>query len=310
MKIKYNVELTSDEQLFSTRFMLSKPTIVEIKYQAGLMEFIDKAIDTTLPIANVVDAIGNLLDAHPVTYQPYPIHTKELGYLVATDNIQYLERPLTTNHNGMNLSDKETFGGNRKETDIYELMTTTRSLYTTFEWRTTDPQGALLASWPVGPSFERTKYKVSPPMDVISQDFCFWNGSVKYIIEVVASAAHKGQLTLSFHPNLEQPPANLKQATQQYFTSFDLIKGRATIAAQLPYLKKSQYLPIISTAPNPYEDNNTGGYSGLVCLWVQNELRAFTGVSDTVDINVYKVAGEDYKVEVYGNDLELSNIPK
>lgn len=310
IKIKYDVELTSDEQLFSTRFMLSKPTIVEIKYQAGIMEFIDKAIDTTLPIANVVDAIGNLLDAHPVTYQPYPIHTKELGYLVATDNIQYLERPLTTNHNGMNLSDKETFGGNRKETDIYELMTTVRSLYTSLEWRTTDPQGALLASWPVGPAFERTKYKVSPPMDVISQDFCFWNGSVKYIIEVVASAAHKGQLTLSFHPNLEKPPANLKQATQQYFTSFDLIKGRATIAAQLPYLKKSQYLPIISTAPNPYEDMNTSGYSGLVCLWVQNELRAFTGVSDTVDINVYKVAGEDYKVEVYGNDLELSNITK
>ena len=41
-----------------------------------------------LPILNVVDEIGNLLDAHPVTYQPYPIQNKELGYLVATDNIQ------------------------------------------------------------------------------------------------------------------------------------------------------------------------------------------------------------------------------
>ena len=311
IKMKYEITLNEEEQKFAQKYILKEEKekeIVEIKYQSGIIEFIDKAIDTTLPILNVVDEIGNLLDAHPVTYQPYPIQNKELGYLVATDNIQYVERALTTNHNGLSLADKETFGGNKKETNIYELMTNTRSLNASFEWKTTDTQGFLLASWPVGPIYERTPYKVSPVMDVISQDFCFWNGSIKYIIEVVASAAHKGQLTLSFHPNLDQPPTNLKQATQQYFTSFDLIKGRATIAVQIPYLKKSQYLPIISKAPNPYEDSSTSGYNGIVCLWVQNELRAFNGVSDTVDINIYKVAGEDYKVEVYGNDLELHNL--
>lgn len=282
--------------------------VVMGKREAGIIDFIDKAVETTLPIAEIIDDLGNLLDAHPITYQPYPIRNKKMGYTISTDQVQYVERMLVTNHNGMNLSDKEAFGGKRRETDMYELMTETLSLDKQITWSTTQSQGQLLGFWNVGPSCISSGFKTSPPIDVISQDFMFWNGSVCYVIEVIAASTHKGQLTVTFHPNLQTPPTSLVQATQQYFTSFDLEKGRATTAIQCPYLRKTQFLPVPNAKPGPYESQNINGSNGIFCLWIQNELRAVNSVADTVDINIYKFAGKDYKVEMFGNNMALSNV--
>lgn len=281
--------------------------VVMGKREAGIIDFIHKAVETTLPIEDIIDELGNLLDAHPITYQPYPIRQKRMGYTISTDQVQFIERMLVTNHNGMNLSDKEAFGGKRRETDMYELMTSVLALDRQLTWSVSQPQGQLLGFWPVGPSCLSTGYQTSPPIDVISQDFMFWNGSVCYVIEVVAAATHKGQLTITFHPNLQTPPSSLVQATQQYFTSFDLEKGRATTAIQCPYLRKTQYLPVPNAKPGPYESNTVNGSNGIICLWIQNELRAVNSVADTVDINIYKFAGKDYKIEVFGNNMALTN---
>jgi len=267
--------------------------------QAGVIEFIDKAIETTLPVVETLDELANLLDAHPITYQRYPITTRKLGYTVPTDLVQYVERLLTTNHNGLSLSDKETYGAD-KETDIYNLCQNVLSLFDSMTWETSDTNGSLLFSTNVGPGIP-SEYKTSPPMDVLAHKFHYWNGSVIYIFDVIASKMHKGQLTVSFHPNRTEAPASLKEATQQYFTSFDLSDGRATVALQIPYLQKKQYLPTYTPNTGVYDPTNC--FNGVICLWVQNALRAASTVSDIVDINVYKAAGKDFKFEVYGSNL-------
>jgi len=246
-----------------------------------------------------LDELANLLDAHPITYQRYPITTRKLGYTVPTDLVQYVERLLTTNHNGLSLSDKETYGAD-KETDIYNLCQNVLSLFDSMTWETSDTNGSLLFSTNVGPGIP-SEYKTSPPMDVLAHKFHYWNGSVIYIFDVIASKMHKGQLTVSFHPNRTEAPASLKEATQQYFTSFDLSDGRATVALQIPYLQKKQYLPTYTPNTGVYDPTNC--FNGVICLWVQNALRAASTVSDIVDINVYKAAGKDFKFEVYGSNL-------
>jgi len=272
--------------------------------QAGIIEFIDKALDTTLPIVENLDELANLLDAHPVTYQPYPIQQNKMGYTIPTDIVQYVERLLTTNHNGMSLTDKEAYGTGQKETDMYKLMTEVKSITNRFTWNTSQTPGTLLYSTRIGPSFA-TPYKCSPPMDVFSTQFNFWNGSIIYIIDIAATKMHKGQLTMTFHPNLDNPPTTLEEATQQYFVTFDLTDGRATTSIQVPYLQKRAYLPINNATQNAYGVSNS--YNGIVCLWVQNALRATNVVSSTVDVNIYKAAGKDFKLEAYGN--QMSNLP-
>lgn len=273
--------------------------------QAGIIDFLDRAVDTTLPIVELADKIGNLLDAHPVTYQRYPVTNRKFGYTVSTDNVQYVERMAVTNHNGLSLTDKEAYG-NTRETNIYELMRKTRTLIDTIPWTTSQAPKTLLKSYKVGPT-GRSTFNYTPPMDVFADQFTFWNGSVVYLFDVTASQMHHGQLTATFHPNLSTPPPSLNLATQQYFTSFDLADGRSFIAVVVPYLSNVPYKPIKHANAVSYPDEDH--YNGIICLWVQNALRASTTVSDTVDINVYKMAGKDFRLEVFGSNLIFMSPP-
>lgn len=293
--------LTALADDFSTGVFNGFPKILLSTPESGVLEFIDKAIETTIPIATQIDELCNLLDAHPIVYQPYPIKPKKTGYTISCDNVQYVERLLATNHNGLCLTDKEAYGGKKTETNIYDLMSI-KSLIHRLEWNTSDAAGKALITMPVGPENTNTTYKHVPPMDAIAQDFYFWNGSVVYAIDIAATGMHKGALTLSFHPNLSTQPSSLSLATQQYFVTFDLSEGRGTIFVRVPFLQKKPYLPVISKGVGPYSDNKNS-YNGVLTLWVQNALRATKTVAPIVDINIYKMAGDDFRLEIYGNDL-------
>jgi len=296
------IYMGTNSNMIATSFSEKTYEIIDSREQAGVLEFLDKAIDTTLPILQSLDGLASLLDAHPITYQAYPVRQKQLGYTIACDNVQYVERLGATNHNGLCASDQEAYGGKTKETDVYKLMTRTLGLYEKFTWTTSDAAGSLLKTYKVGPGAHgKTSFKTTPPVCVFSTDFYYWNGSLVFVIDVVASAMHKGQLIASFHPNLSVAPSSLQQATQQYFTSFDLNEGRATVALQVPYLKKTAYLPIDNVLPDKYPTKNH--FNGILCLWVQNALRGTSTVANMVDVNVYLHAGADFKMEIYGSSL-------
>jgi len=284
--------------------------IVPSVEQSGILEFIDRAIENTVPIVEKVDAILNTLDAHPVCLQPQPIKPRPMGYLVPTNQVQYSERLKMTNTNGMNLADKECYGNDENETDIYRMMQGIKTLIKKdLPWKTSDVQGTVLWSTKVGPfGDDMAADAAMTPIDAYAMNFDFWTGSQIYIFDVVATKQHHGRLTLTYHPNLTSAPSDLGLATQQYWCSFDLSEGRGFAVIQIPYLSKYNYRPIgvnpqraSATYPYPPEAQ----FNGVIALRVQDELRGSTTVADQVHVNIYKYAGKDFRLDSYGGVYKL-----
>jgi len=282
-------------------------TKIYSRKQSGIIEHIGRAIENTIPVIEDIGELTNLLDAHPVSYQAMPVRPRKIGYTQANNQIQFVERLGMTNLNGLNLTDSEAYGMKEKETDIYELMTKVKTLVARgIQWSDSDQQGKILFSDLIGPLTQVIK-EVPPPMDVFALDFNFWTGSIIYIIEVIASQNHHGRLTLTYHPNLIEAPPSLTEATQQYFTSFDLQGGRSIIAVTIPYLAKVPYRPVTKVGgnyPYPY-DKSSAPFNGCIALRVQNPLRGAATVSSTVEVNVYRMAGKDFRLDSYGSAYNI-----
>jgi hypothetical protein len=276
----------------------------------GVTDFVDIAANNLRPVMEVSDLIGSMLDAPAISLQPTPMMPRKWNYGAANNMLQYAEKLGNTNHNGASYSDSSAFGSDRLETDMYHIMQNVKTLISTINWSTSDQAGKLLVWWPVGPTRESNMNKVASPIEYFARDFNYWAGSLVYAIDVVASQMHTGRLMLSYHPNLTSaqiPGFTMDMATQQYFVSFDLDKGKGCVVASTPYLYKSPFrvvTPFAGDLPTSFDVNQC--YGGIVALWVMNPLRASTTVSQKVDINIYKVAGKDFRLEGYGSSLNAS----
>lgn len=266
--------------------------------ESGILDFVDRAIETTVPIVQAASELGVLSDAHPITSQPYPVQIRRQPYGVACDLVNYKETLLTTNHNGMSLPDKECFGVATHEANIENLLTNTKSQVGILNWASSDTTGTLLASLAVGPALENGPGQLH---DKLAQFFYYWNGGVKFIVDVSASQQHRGQLLFSYAIGNEVPSYN--DATQGYFTTFDLSQGRGTIAIDTPYLSNIPYKRVRTvndSSPNePFAP-------GFLHIFVQNPLRSTDAVANNVDIVIYKSYNKDFKLDVFGN---LGSLP-
>lgn len=285
--IDWNFNETFSVSCFPTLFPVSKLT----KPESGIVSFIDRALETTLPIAENISALMSLLDAHMITEQPAPLQWRKIPYSVATDNVQYTERMLTTNHNGMSLPDKDCFGTTTAETSIHNLITGTKTWLTNVAWNATDVSGTELYRVYTGP--EPSNGLPGYMSQVIPNNFGYWTGSTKYIFDIIGTEMHRGQVLLVF--NTIPEGVAYTDATQTYFCTYDLSQGRGTIAVSLPYL-----------SPVPYTRTEQGttvvpaNHTGLLQVFVQNPLRATSTVAASVDIVVYKTYGDDFQLGVYG----------
>ena len=276
-----------------------EPKIHYTEEEAGIIENIGRAVENALPLIEDVTEVLNSLDAHPISYQPYPIKDRRMGYTVANNQIQYLERLGMTTQNGMNITTPEDFGTKRRETDIYDLCTSTYHWNNLVSWNTSSASGSILASDQIGPN-PQIGTAVQAPCDFFSRDFNYWTGGLVYVFEVIATQMHRGRLVITFHPNLTNPPSDLQLATQQYFTSIDLSEGRGIVAITFPYLQKTPY-KLIKSANLLASEPVSNFINGSWALRVQNPLRATNNVSTTVDINIYKFAAQDFEMKAYGN---------
>jgi len=272
----------------------------------------DLARENLEPVMDVVDFVGNLLDAPPVTLQPAPYMSRKWGYGNANNIMQYTDRLGVTNHNGGCYTDKSTYGTDKVETNMYALMTEIKTLWKTIPWTTAATPGQLLNFFQVGINNTEDIYnnnnKVCVPMDYFARDFNYWAGSIIYAIDIVASQMHTGRLVVSYHPNIENPPNNftLDQATQQYFLSFDIDRGKGCAVFEIPYLFKRPFRAVPGLKRNPPTDSlypYDESFNGIVCIWVMNPLRGSETVANSVDVNLYKMAGKDFRLEGYGNPL-------
>ena len=267
--------------------------------QGGVFEFLGRAVENILPVAETVSELGSLLDAHMITQQPDPVSVRRLPYSIPTDIHRFTERLLTTNHNGMSLPDKECFGNSKDEADMYNLLTETKSFYGLMNWKDTADAGTELKLNSVNLLLPGPTGDTSVMHDNISSLFHFWTGSTTYIFDIVATEMHRGQLIFAY--TFDETPLTYENASQTYFTTFDLSAGRGTLAVTLPYLSPRPYTNVFSGSETDAHPTTVG----QLHVFVQNPLRSSQTVAPQVDIVVYKTYGPDYRLMVYGNDHTL-----
>jgi PIN domain nuclease of toxin-antitoxin system len=268
--------------------------ILKTQKQGGIVEFVKRAVETTLPLVDAVSDLGNLLDAHMVTEQPSPMQIRNIPYSVAADLPQYTERLKTLNHNGLSLPDRYCFGTAEKETDIHKMLTCTKSWTKNFSWPQSATVGTQLFTFFNGPDI---------PLDIagqlhdqIPQGFRYWAGSTVYIFDIIATEMHRGQLLFTY--NTAPSDISFTDATQTYFATYDLAQGRGTIALQLPFLAAYPFREVPKKGGTRNADNATGK---LQCF-VINPLRSTATVAPNVDIVVYKSYGGDFQLAMYGEE--------
>jgi len=281
---KFNSPMSTSMHQFFDRVRVTRA-------QSGIVEFIDRALETTLPLVEKVSKLGALLDAHMITEQPHPIQMRQIPYSIAADLPQYIERLRTMNHNGLSLPDEHCFGTTEKETDIHKLLTTTKSWIGNTSWSGSDQAGSELFTLYNGPDIAYTL--PGQLHDIVPHLYEFWTGSTIYIFDVIATEMHRGQLLFVFNTYPED--VAFADATQTYFATYDLAEGRGTIAIELPYMSASPYKDVAAGARG--DINSTG----LLKCFVLNPLRSTTTVSPDVDIVAYKSYGKDFRLGVYGN---------
>jgi hypothetical protein len=272
------------------------PMTLETQPQSGMLQFIQRAIETALPIAETVSALGSELDAHMVTDQNQLVQWRKRPFSANTDLAVLTERLLTVNHNGMTLPDESCFGTSSSETGIYDLLQDTKSLISRFEWNLGDEVGKPLANFWAGPD----GHSSNAPGNIharIPEMFCYYTGGTRLIFDIQATEMHRGQLLLSYRPVFfsDEAPVNYIEATQTYFATIDLSVGRATLAVDLPYLSPRPQTPCVKQG----EIRNAENSHGVLTVFVQNPLRGTATVSSTVQVVVYKSFMPDFHLGIY-----------
>lgn len=131
------------------------------------------------------------------------------------------------------------------------------------------------------------------PLSYFGGQFLLWRGSIKMEVEVVATNFHQGQLLIVFNPDIVlgltfDPSRTCIQAT------IDLSTENRTVM-EIPFVTNCDYL---YTTQNPAvaatQDNALGRFN----VFVQNVLQTNANISDTIDVNLYISAGDDFEFRV------------
>jgi hypothetical protein len=136
-------------------------------------------------------------------------------------------------------------------------------------------------------------YEYHVPFTYLSRAFRFWRGSIKVTLKFVKTQMHSGRLQVTWTPctTVSNTPS---QTTGVYSlrTIID-IREEEVVSLELPYLMYSDYLAT-SGGSQPSS-------SGQLDIIVLNDLRGPESVSQTIQMQVFYSAGDDYELAVPTN---------
>lgn len=198
------------------------------------------------------------------------------------------------------------------EMQIRSIATRESYLYTV-DWNLSDNSDQVLASLAVTPCHSVVVNGLGAPeyhmtaSQVASTPFQFWRGSIRYRFQVVASNYHKGRLKVQWDPFR----ASGAEMNTQYTHIIDISEEKDfTIEVgwghQLPWLDVMS--PFDATSNHSSRTFNLGVSSnervnGAITLSVLNSLTSPSlSAGDTVSVNVFVSAGDDFEVAAPTND--------
>lgn len=181
---------------------------------------------------------------------------------------------------------------------------------------------------PVGPQvpFECTaspdRQYIHTALSASSLMYKMWRGSLIYTIECLPTKFHQGQLFICFQPwEVIRDPASgtikptFSQARNNAGATIDLsLSNRTRIV--VPYNATTDYRQ--TTAGGSTRGSGATNFTmGMLLIFVQNPLSGPDNVTDTIDVNVWIEAGEDFEfvtprelvdqVSINGSWLEMGD---
>jgi hypothetical protein len=267
-----------------------------------------------------------LIATEPEIYTPN-VH----GFYANSTNVTHMER-FTLTPKDYEFATPETFGTHQDEMDI-KYLTSIWNLDYTMNWSVSQSSGDILNAgylapcpYALGaqppamqsPGWWVTAAIVTPTMmDYVASKFSFWEGTLKYRFQFIASKYHSGRLAFTVHygtHNVDELPPTLSARMSQYTVILDLGEENNEFEIEVPYyairrlrVPAGPYIPHSFGDRNDYEDYSMG----IWCLSVVNPLVAPSGVSSNLDINMWRAAGADFQLQYAGgNNASLRPINK
>nr|QCH40773.1 structural polyprotein 2 [Picornavirales sp.] len=214
---------------------------------------------------------------------------------------------------GMQVITSDRKGNTIEECDL-DYIKRVPMLVNTVKWTDAEDSGFLLTSWPVTPnicfSYNSGGVTLSTNtfLSYLSGLFQFWRGSLDYRLDFVSTQFHTGRLLVAFVPNLPQKSSpTFEQALSCPNVVID-IQESSSITFSVPFLSQTPY-------KNTETEIDVLSLTGMIYVFVLNELVRPSNVSDTIEFNIYLSAGDDFEFAVpqpfnyllYSDDLPPSS---
>lgn len=209
------------------------------------------------------------------------------------------------------LTDAEVISTTKDDMNLLELAKIPTRLMRK-EWTTTYTPGQLLAYTIVYPSAYIESYTdetVDPGVDVfsptllayLSRPMKYWRGSLRYKIQVVASAMQSGRLQISYAPGYNAGTFNEANYANTYIID---LQEKSEIEFVVPYMTTRQWLRCDKLLATNILDMDLLGkvITGYLKIHVLNRLSCPESTSQSVDINVFISAGDDFEL-AFPSDL-------
>lgn len=278
------------------------------------------------PVNVIGDLLGGLLDRVQLGENYTPIANKEMQYLSNFRNVDYTEY-LSGDPSSQQLADPEMFSTRVNEMMIDSIIKQKPGFIKTVLWSSTAAIGDVLFSENVGPmaEFPISNAPGTPvtvlPLDLIASNFAYWRGGIVYLFEFVSTPFHEGKADVNFHPTLSKEttdPYTARNSVTQYTLAHFMRNAGNLIAVCCPYLgdtpvkKVWSGQKIVDTySPTGAEHRFADYFSGSISLRVATALSAPATVAPDVEINVYKMAGDDFGLfmnTLTGASLQITDI--
>lgn len=191
------------------------------------------------------------------------------------------------------------FAGSDLDEMSFAYLMKVPSYVTTFPWATTAVSQTKLIEIRVSPGetgIASTQYQVlsvpgvgavvytlkaKPPFQYIANMFSVWRGAISYTFKFVKTEFHSGRIMAVFTPGRNILAADVTFAGSQYcFKEIIDIRSADEYTVTIPFVSTTPYLP-------------TKDWTGVLTLYVLNQLKCPDTVSSSISIIMEQNAGED-----------------
>lgn len=169
-------------------------------------------------------------------------------------------------------------------------------LYDVFTINSSNTVGQVVKTYYVCPSTCKTiltaggvYWQYNTPASLMSQQFRFWRGSIKYRFEIAAPMFLVGRLRISWHPLAAEVPATFTEGEGDFVSKVFDFAGDTSINFSIPFLQEYMYAYCGDS-----EQKDPQYVNGVIAVSIVSAVLAQDSVDDsTVYVNCYMACGED-----------------